>query len=755
MDEPFHKIGDASNITSSDSFDLATAKQLFEVCLSNSSFEVIEKQTEKEADEIIAESIIVDCLCSGVGTRNKVGIKNRERLAIRCSSNIKNPYAVYALRKSFPPTLHQTFIKHDYPVSLCIYLEPWSVTERTWTPQQYLQRIIAWLEGTAQNTLHKQDQPVEHIFFSSPYHVFVPKDFHQRTQENQNSFKLVRVNDDERKIILRACFAEQVQQVKEFPSIDALAITLQPATHGRIKLPPRSLGELNSDLGCRGSQFIEYVEQALALKLGSTPFRPDDKDKRTLLVCSIPVCRNEGEEPENYETHGYMVMGGIKSLAVTLNLATLVDGWAYPNSLLLGSQKNTISSDSWGSILILPIEISKEYGTEDAKNASGIPSSGSEFLGVLGGVGALGSALADIWSREGWGDWLYIDDDIVEPHNIVRHIAKNEHIGQQKAAVVDESSFFNFHAQNRFPIYDKINSFENKDVVDALSISQLIIDATTTLDAPRDLASLEGIGRCCSVFLTPCGYDSVLIIEDIEREKRLNILEMQYYRGIIRNKWGESHLKGNHGHFWTGAGCRSVSSVMPYDLIKMHSGLLARQVRMQSSQPSEHIKIFQHKDTGEISVHQILSPPACTKKLGGWNVIYDNDIISAVNSLRDSSLPKETGGVLVGYIDHKARCIYVVDALSAPPDSVMDKTGFERGYIGLQEELTDIKQKTASIVGYIGEWHSHPPKCSPRPSTQDLNLLIFLKEKMTSDGLPIIMLIVGDDDGITLCLGDN
>ena len=121
MNDSFYTIGEPSKIEDSVSFELNNAKLLFEACISNSSFEIIEKQTEKSTDSIIAESIIVDCLCSGVGTRNRIGIKNRERLAIRCSINNASPYEVYALRKTFPPTLHQTFIKHDYPVSLCVF----------------------------------------------------------------------------------------------------------------------------------------------------------------------------------------------------------------------------------------------------------------------------------------------------------------------------------------------------------------------------------------------------------------------------------------------------------------------------------------------------------------------------------------------------------------------------------------------------------------------------------------------------------
>lgn len=39
----------------------------------------------------------------------------------------------------------------------------------------------------------------------------------------------------------------------------------------------------------------------------------------------------------------------------------------------------------------------------------------ADFDGVLAGVGSLGVTLADIWLREGWGRWTYIDPDQLLP----------------------------------------------------------------------------------------------------------------------------------------------------------------------------------------------------------------------------------------------------------------------------------------------------------------------------------------------------
>lgn len=65
---------------------------------------------------------------------------------------------------------------------------------------------------------------------------------------------------------------------------------------------------------------------------------------------------------------------------------------------------------------------------------SGLADPGS--VGVLVGGGSLGSAILDLWGRSGWGQWTVIDKDHIRPHNLVRHVAYAQHVGQPKAHVL-------------------------------------------------------------------------------------------------------------------------------------------------------------------------------------------------------------------------------------------------------------------------------------------------------------------------------
>jgi integrative and conjugative element protein (TIGR02256 family) len=116
-----------------------------------------------------------------------------------------------------------------------------------------------------------------------------------------------------------------------------------------------------------------------------------------------------------------------------------------------------------------------------------------------------------------------------------------------------------------------------------------------------------------------------------------------------------------------------------------------------------------------------------------------------------SSLSNETGGILLGYFDYKIKALYLVEALAAPPDSKEEKVSFIRGKSGMPEMLTECFHRTANIVQYIGEWHSHPDGVSPTQSSDDVNLLKHLSESMAPEGASPVIAIVGERSINFLC----
>lgn len=88
--------------------------------------------------------------------------------------------------------------------------------------------------------------------------------------------------------------------------------------------------------------------------------------------------------------------------------------------------------------------------------------------------------------------------------------------------------------------------------------------------------------------------------------------------------------------------------------------------------------------------------------------------------------------------------ITLVKACSAPENSKESPSSFTRGAYDSDEVLENCERRTAGVVSYVGEWHSHPPSCEALPSSLDIGQLNFLSSSLQVDGMPAVMMIIAD-----------
>ena len=248
---------------------------------------------------------------------------------------------------------------------------------------------------------------------------------------------------------------------------------------------------------------------------------------------------------ERIETHGFILDSEICTLGELLSVLIKAPDqniWYRDHLALPGNE-------DWKSLFIKPVNV-KCYPTEkEVREYSGLNPDDEGPVGIIAGVGALGGLLAQIWKRECWGEWTYVDNDIVQAHNIVRHISSRDAIGYPKSMVV-ASTVNGIHqkSEEKIPhfIVSNIVSDEPK-LRNAIEEANILIDATTTLHVPRIITREKKFPRTASVFITPSAMALVMLLEDEEREIRCNSLEAQYYRGVLNLDWGAGHLSGHHG----------------------------------------------------------------------------------------------------------------------------------------------------------------------------------------------------------------
>jgi len=259
----YHSMGEVLPDLSPDCLEYADSRRLLAACHQHPDFEVVELRRlvgngDAGQGEIV-DGIVVECCDGRVPSRNPVGIKNRERLLLLHGPRLLTPHEVRALRVNFPVTPHQNHVPPGEPASLCLYFEPWSAIERTWTAAKHLQRILWWLHETALGTLHRSDQPVEGLYFVSPYQIVLPADFNVRLANQSEIFRLIGVGSRDNVILLRGIFMPKNVAVKtdiNVSGLDFVVVELPPTAATRIERYPATLGALHDQLLNRGSEFI-------------------------------------------------------------------------------------------------------------------------------------------------------------------------------------------------------------------------------------------------------------------------------------------------------------------------------------------------------------------------------------------------------------------------------------------------------------------------------------------------------------------
>ncbi|HET6804001.1 MAG TPA: ThiF family adenylyltransferase [Frateuria sp.] len=726
---------------------------LLRACGEHPDMEVVELR--RVPGDALGLAIVVDVGDGTVAPGNAVGILRRERLALVYRPAAAMPFEVRPLRRDFPETLHQHSVAADEPRSLCLYDQPWSELERSWTAGKFLTRVLQWLERTADGSLHADDQALEQLFYDAGVHLVLPSVFRGVTALPNQPLRLRLAHQGPPHTTLIGSFGSDPGLASPGLPFVPLLCEVPGVAHPPIQSPPRSLGELQARLEQAGSSLFPALTDAIrqASKGGLTPAR-DSANAHVLLLVRVPRLR--AGDVERVDVVGFLLQGDIAGLGLCLGVLHQVQpgGAAFAFTTMQSEpQAPGATVEAWRSLALDPIHIRYRVDNRTARLLSGLASLDEGPRGVLAGLGALGSALAELWAREGWGRWDLVDPDIVEPHNVVRHLARDPHIGLPKVAVVKAlTQDILGEPCDTEAIQASANAQDHAALQRALAGADLLVDATTTLDVPRDWSATD-MPRTASVFLTPSGRGSVLLLEDRFRAIRMAALEAQYYRAVLREPWGAVHLRPQ-GAVRVGAGCRDRSFVISAAQIVLHAALLDQAIQRSVANDAASIHAWTvDPNTGAVAFHQAPVFEVCQQTRSGWTIYWDLGLESDLASMRNGALPSETGGILLGVVDHKLHTIHLVEACPAPSDSQATPHDFIRGTQGVVETRQACLDRTQGQVDYVGEWHSHPPGVGATPSPTDAELLGQLACALVADGVPSVMVIAGAHGEVSVSLG--
>lgn len=118
-------------------------------------------------------------------------------------------------------------------------------------------------------------------------------------------------------------------------------------------------------------------------------------------------------------------------------------------------------------------------------------------------------------------------------------------------------------------------------------------------------------------------------------------------------------------------------------------------------------------------------------------VLIAQEALAAVQAAGLAALPRETGGILAGF---RTQDGVVVTAAVVVPDASSSGRAYLRREGRARSALEGLRADAPPVVGYVGEWHTHPAE--QPPSSTDLATLTQIAA--ASDDLVALLVLPFD-----------
>lgn len=646
----------------------------------------------------------------GVPEEPAFNIHNEEDIAIVCSKSDLAFPEVYALREDFPIALpHSNARSHLRPVSLCISDVPFSDIRHQFSAYDFLCYIRRWLLLNSRNILHEADRPIE-VFFAAPKFC----ELRLRTACDSNYALLSAKTDSTYTIDL-------VRKNKASHFMVGICIT--PMMTRSFAAMPQTMGELAAYKDMNGiALHLSILDRVLSLASA-------DNTLPILVSLFIEQFKTDSKTETRIDIFAVLIDQSACTIRHKMHAMSESSFFEWYNSL-----KVELLFTLHQPFLLQNRESNRISHTLDKVT----------FIGC----GTLGGNVIDNLVREGFCDHaVLVDYDYYLPHNTSRHVLPVTSTMQHKAKSLKEYLKGICNQKIDVVIGDMLSMTEAQRKR-AFFQTSLIVDASTSIAVERRLAlddRLAGV-RKCTVFLTPKGTDLVFLLENSDGSQRLDLLEMSYLRAILTDATLSSHLDTSGIIRTNDFSCRSESSVINYDDVKMLGAIVSQQIKACTTDSKAFIGIWHVNESDSTVCKTIpLIQKWTNRNVNDIQIFIANDLIDEITSQIKAKGELETGGCLIGCYDKDRRIIYLIYQINEPKGSVCTPCSFIRGCEGLNASFEEIKIKTANQVRYMGEWHSHP-NGSSSPSEADKRQYAEMSKHQEYEDVPFVQLIIGNCD---------
>lgn len=381
---------------------------------------------------------------------------------------------------------------------------------------------------------------------------------------------------------------------------------------------------------------------------------------------------------------------------------------------------------------------------------------------LLLGVGAIGSKVSLHLGKSGFRDQILVDTGTIAPHHVVRHGLPGGHLGKNKAEAVATVVKDLFAGCRETPDVKHLD----RDALDILPDAQLLADRSILVDGTASPVVLEALITADTPPMLPVvrieiadqGRLGLFSAEGPDRNPRLDdIRAFLFDLGRTDDRiagWLRRHrdeIEAVRGpvleDIGIGISCDTETMRIADDLAAFHAAAFSRGLRRLAVQRGAggRLDVVMHAledEEPEVGVRTYSIPPIVELSVDGlpdWRIRLSQPVIAAMRASMRARGHRETGGILLGHTASKRRLMYVTAAIEQLGGGSRDH--FTRDARATGPAL-DAADRTASMITYLGDWHTHPSS-SNRPSDIDLGALSESARTLRHVGLPAVILIVG------------
>lgn len=688
-----------------------------------------------------ANLLIVDVFVDLGQRKRRADIRAVERVGITYVAGDMLA-SVYPLREEFPGDLpHLNISFRGTPQSLCLFEMDAEEALRLAVPFVLIERVRFWLRESAYGRLHGDDQPLDPVIMGTGQAVVLP--LPEQAGETSPVFYGFRASHHPGcpAILLPATAISAGTRARAKNGFSAIHVTTEALPNGRIRNYPRNVAELVEIYSELGIDLVPVLRAAF-MSWVSLPGVQDLLKQACIIVVRTPIQRSDGTVG-GASVKAFLTERRAQDLAVSLG--ALISAGDFVGRMINVPPPAVIEAELAGHDLVAA-DVHRPFDRAMARASSG--AAGDPVAATLVGAGALGSQVALAAARMGIGRWSVVDPDHLMPHNLARHALTRDYLGWAKAEAMAAVIRDMLGPDAAEPFVGRIG---DGTCGKALAGADLVIDTSASVPVARWLGGQSRHrGRTVSVFLNPAGTDLVILREGSDREPRLDQVEMSYYWALSNEADLEDHLADGRVGMFPSGGCRRASLRLPQSSVGLLASLAARRVLMDDCPESAVAEIWRTSVAG-VAVRALPTQRFWEAVIDGWTLLVSEGVIEGIAEARKAAHPNETGGIIVGTWDRVRKRAYVAGHYDPPPDSVSARAGFVRGAVGVYQTLACVSLRTAGNLGYIGEWHTHPPGHSSDPSDDDAILMEWIGDVLIYSDVPPLMLIAGED-GVRLIL---